>query len=317
MSIVNPVGVPIYGPSTPYITPPLLIGAGTGISWSNFPTARATAAEKFAAVLNVCARASDKVDARLNTPARATISVEQFVGPGAFNCQIRPNGTAWLLASRNPVTAVLGGRMSAAAAFPRSWQDIDADQFEPAYPIAGLNGSTAPGPSGDGGQAIILAPGWLTWWAGREGTLIEATIASGWPHTSNTVAAAAGATSLTVDDITAWSGATGVLYDEFQETFRVTAVTPAVTDAVSGPGTLTLATALSYPHLAGTMASTLPANIQLAAVYLAVAEGLMRGTTATAVQSTSGSNTGGGPAAAKDYVAMAYELLDNVYGRVI
>jgi len=46
-------------------------------------------------------------------------------------------------------------------------------------------------PPGDGGQAILVAPGWLSWWwGGRQGITIEVTYTSGWPHTSLTAAAA-------------------------------------------------------------------------------------------------------------------------------
>lgn len=317
MAITNPAGVPVYGPSAPYITPTMLVQAATGISWSTYPSREATAAEKYAAQLNLCTRATGMVDARLNCPARATVNVEQLVGPGSFEVQNTPAGVTRLLCSRLPVLSVIGGRMSAAAAFPQSWQTIAADQFRPASPVSGLYGSTAPGASGEGSQVVMLAPGWVTWAFGRESTLIEVSYLSGWPHASLPVAVAELATSLVVDDITGWDGAVGVLYDTFQEAVTVTAVTPTVTGAVAGPGTLTLSSGLSAPHDAGTLLSALPPNLQLASLYLAISQALTRGATATAVQSISGSSSGGGPQSTADYVKLAYDMIDNTYGRVI
>lgn len=306
----------IYGPSAPYISPSMLVQSAVGIAWSTFPSREATDAQKYAAQLNLCARATQMVDLRLNYPLRATVATEQLVGPGTFQVQLRPDNTVWLLCSRAPITSVVGGRVSASSAFPPSWQTVAANQFRIDNPPAGLSGSTAPGAAGDGGQSIIMAPGWVTWWAGRGSVLVEPTYTHGWPHASLTAAAAEGATSLAVDDITMWTGAAGVLYDTFQEMVTVTAVTPDVTDAISGPGTLTLASALTGPHAVGTLLSTLPANAQQATVYLALSLALTRGATSTSTQTISGSTTGGGAQGSVDYVKMAYEMID-AFSRVI
>lgn len=316
MSVVNPSGVPVYGPSAPYITPAMLLGFATGIAWNSWPARNSTDQQRYAAQLNVCARATGMVDLRLNMPVRATVNVETFRGPGTFEVQNDAAGVTKILTSRNLVTAVLGGRISASGAFPPSWTTIPADQFEPANSVGTAPGSTAPGAAGDGGQTIRLAPGWVNWWAGRESSRLEVRYVSGWPHASLSAAAAAAETTVAVDDITAWDGAVGVVYDDVQEAVTVSSVTPDVADAVTGPGTLTLTVGLSNPHEAGVLVSCLPANIQLATAYLASAEALQRGATATAVQAISGSSTGGGPQSAADYVKMAYDMIDN-YGRVI
>ena len=73
--------------------------------------------------------------------------------------------------------------------------------------------------------------------------------------------------TLPVDDCTGWAitsefgvtGAAGTVYDTGQqETMQVTAAS-----ATSGPGTLTLASALTFGHGNGTMVTTLPQSRDL------------------------------------------------------
>jgi hypothetical protein len=307
--------VPIIGPGTPYITPAVLRAATTGISWSTIPNRGATPEQQLNEQMNICARASAMLEAKANQVLRAAVNVETFVGPGSFRCQINSNtGVARLLTSTTPVTAIIGGRSSATAAFPPQWQTIAANQFRPENPISGA----APSAAGDGGQAILAAPGVVPWWWGRQSITLEVTYTSGWPHTSLTASAASGATSLTVSDITGWTGAGGNVYDVggFQEFVQVTTVTPTVTGAVSGPGVLNLAAATAFPHDPGVVVTTMPEGLMQAAIYLSVAQALTRGATATVVQSTSGGAAGGGPQSADQLMKLAYELIHS-YGRFI
>jgi hypothetical protein len=313
----SPAGVPVVGPGTPYITPAMLTAAPTGISWSTIPERNATPQQQLAEQLNICARATAMVDGYCNQPLRATIDVESLQGPGEFRCQNYPTGVTRLLLSRGPVVAVISGRVSSAAAFPPSWSDIPANQFRPEKPLLGVYGTTAPGTSGGGGQSVLLAPGWVTWLLGRSGCWVEATYLNGWPHASLTAAATAGANTIAVDDITGWVGAVGNLYDGGQqESVAVTAVTPTVSGAISGPGSLTLATTLSYSHSDGVLVSALPQSVQQSAIYFGIAQALTRGATATAVQSLSGSSAGSGPGTSAQYTAAAQALI-HTYRRVI
>jgi hypothetical protein len=311
----NPAGVPIIGPGTPYVTPPLLRAATTGITWSTIPNRGATEAQQLAEQMNICARASAMLEANANQVLRATLNVETFVGPGSFRCQVNGStGVARLLTSATPVTSVVGGRSSPTAAFPPQWTTIAADQFRPEQPIS----SAVPSAAGDGGQAILAAPGVVSWWWGRQSTMLEVTYVSCWPHTSLTAAAAAGATSLTVSDITGWTAAGGTVYDVggFQEFVQVTTVTPTVTGAVSGPGVLALAAATAFPHDPGVLVTAMPEGLMQAGIYLSVAQALQRGATATVVQSASGGAAGGGPQSADQLIKMAYDLTRS-YGRVV
>ena len=311
MPVDNPAGLPIVGPVTPYITPAMLTAAPLGISWNSIPSPTATADQKLAEQLNICARATSMVDGYANQPLRATLDTEVFIGPGDFRCQNQPgSGVTRLLASRFPVLNVVSGQISASGSFPRQWQAIPANQFEPDVPLLGVYGSSAPSGSGEGGQGILLAPGWVTWAFGRNAWRVQVSYFNGWPHGALNQAAAVAATALSVDDITGWAGAAAVIYDtRGQEFVTVNSVTPNIPGSQIGPGTLNLAQPLTYAHAAGVLVSTLPAAVQQACMYFAVAQALTRGATATAVQATGGGATGGGPMTSDNYNQLAQGLI--------
>jgi len=318
MALTNPSLVPIAGPGTPYITPEMLRQASTGIAWSNLPKMGATVEQQLAEITNICVRATAMVDGHCDQPLRATVDTEEFVGPGDFRCQLQPTGVARLLASRFPVTSIVSGKVSSAGAFPRSWSTVSSDYWDVEIPVIGMYGTSAPSSSGAGGAGILLAPGWVTWMFGRSAYRIQVTYVNGWPHCSLTASVAEAASTVTVDDITGWDGASGTLYDDggIQEFVTVSSVTPATSGAISGPGTLTLSSALSFGHQAGTMLSALPASVQQAAIYYAVAQALTRGATSTAVQTVSGGASGGGTKTQQDYIQMANDLV-HPYRRVL
>lgn len=296
---------PITGPGTPYITPELLTNAPTGISWSTIPFRNATSEEQLAEQLNICQRATSMIDTACNNVLRATVNTETLWGPDYRVTVQNGTGLGRMIMSRWPVTKVLSGRFSWAVNFPPQWVDVAADQFSPEVPPIGIYGSSSPSDSGMGGQAILVAPFFVTWWGGRRGTRIEVTYVNGWPHTSLTAVSLAGDTTVQVDDCTGWSppdastpGAMGVFKDgATQEAATVTA-----SSVESGPGTLTLDRPLTYGHQPGVLYTTLPENIQWAAILFCVAEALSRGATATTVQTTPGTgiNTGGGVKALQD-----------------
>lgn len=307
-------GVPIVGPGTPYVVPAQLIAAPTGISWSSIPFRNATPRQQYAEQLNLCVRATAAVDSYCNQPLRATVDTETLTGPGTFRVQRRPNGTGRILLSRSPVTQVVSAQITPAAAFPAAWQTIPATQLRPEKPMLGVYGTSAPSSAGEGGQAVLLGPGWLS--AAREGSEVQVVYVNGWPHAALTAAAAAGATAVHIDDITGWPGAQGIIYDpDGQEVITVTAVTPTVTGAICGPGTLTVG-ALAYAHQPGTVTSTLPGAVQQASILFATVQALTRGTTATTVQASPGRAVRGRGEEIDDLIKQAKGLL-NPYRRVI
>lgn len=307
---LDPSGFPIVGPGTPYINPSILVAAPTGVEFGTIPTLRPTPDQMFAEQYNICVRATAMVEEYCNQPLRATIDVEDVYGPGDFRCQNQPNGNTRMLMSRFPVTQVLGAQVSAANAFPPSYSTVAANQMRPEVTLLGVYGTTAPGASASGGQAILLAPGSVNWCFGRLSTLVTVTYMNGWPHGSLTAAATAGSSSLAIDDITGWLGAVGTVFGGAQqETILATVVTPTTSGAISGPGTLTLQSPLSFDHQVGDIVSCLPGAVQQATILYACAQALVRGATSTAVQSLGGGVNSGGPLDSPSLEAAAQRLI--------
>lgn len=308
----------IVGPGTPYVTPEMLRSAPTGISWGTIPKRDATASAQRAEMLNMCQRATSAVDTQCNQVIRATIDTEQLTGPDFRITVPTGSGVARIMLSRWPVLYVTGGQIAPTNQFPRSWTSIPANMFDVATPIIGIYGTNSPSDAGDGGNAVLLAPGIINWANGRNGCTLRTTYVNGWPHAGLTADVVAGATSILVDDCTGWGpvevngqGATGSIRDgENQET--VTCVSTSVT---SGPGTIELATPLVNDHSSGVVVTTIPGNIEWATILYASAQALTRGATSTGVQSVSPGPTGGstGAQALRDHA----DKLCRAYARVI
>jgi hypothetical protein len=302
--------VTIAGFVTPYVTPAILTNAPTGIAWSTIPSIRADADAKLAEVWNICNRATSMVNATCNNILRSTIDTETQYGP---DYRVTINRSTWvtrMLLSRYPVTEVLSGQVSAASTFPPQYVSVAADQFLIENPPIGLFGSTVPSGAGDGGQAIMIAPGFVSWQNGRNGFRIQVTYVNGWPHGQLTAPVTSGSASLVVNDCTGWGpppggtdGASGIIYDGTnQETVVCTAAS-----AISGPGTLTLASPVAYTHGTDTVISALPGQVMQAAILFAVSEALIRGATATTIMTISGT---GEPMANQDHRTMECHARD-------
>jgi len=255
----------------------------------------------------MCARASSRTDGYLNQILRATADVELLHGPD-YRVTVGPaSGGSWptpywgnsgpqnarIILSRWPVLQVTGVKVCPNGVWPRSWTAVPAGFFEPEMPQIGIYNSIAPGGSAEGGQAILVGGGYIDKSNGRNGWAIEVTYVNGYPHCSLTSAVAAGATTIPVNDCTGWAitnyygtytGATGRVVDSGQqEAVHVTA-----SSVTAGPGNLTLAAPLGYPHQAGTLVTTLPASVEQACIYFATAEALTRGATSTTIHAVGG-----------------------------
>lgn len=291
------------GPGTPYITPLLLTQAPTGISWNSIPSGSGvTPQQRLAAQADICAQATAQADELCFQPLRATLDTEQYSGPD-FRMTIQSQtGNVRMILARWPILSVLSIEISPNS-FPRQWTPLAAGQWDIEHPVIGIYGSVAPSASGgDGGQSIIFAPS-VSWNLGRDGFVARVTYVNGWPHAGITSPASKGDQVLQVDDCTGWAltsemtgatGAVGTVFDSgMQETVQATAAS-----AMTGPGTLTLARPLTYPHDPGVITSSLPASAQWGVILLAAQEALTRGATATTVQSVPGTGsatgTGGG-----------------------
>jgi hypothetical protein len=278
------------------------------VDFSSIPAggirAGVTPQQQAAELANICARATAMVDAECAQPLRATIDPLELTGPGVRvrvprdPCTAKPST---LIATRWPVLSVVSVQVSRNT-FPQAWTPVPAGNYAPATPVTGLYGSVAPPSTGEGGQGIRLAAGYVDWAYGPDGYLIQASYVNGWPHCGLTAAATAGATSLTVDDCTGWAvtsalgsvtGATGTVYDAgAQEVIHV-----ASASAAQGPGTLTLSSPLAFAHAAGVMVTTMPQSVTWAAILFCASQALTRGATSTTVREIPGGRQEGGSGA--------------------
>jgi hypothetical protein len=308
------------GPLTPYVTPATLVSAPTGIAWSTIPPGKdVTPAQHLAEQANICARATAQADEYCNQVLRATSDTEVYHGPD-YRVTVQQTGNVRIILQRWPVLAVTKVEVSPAATWPRQWVTLPAGWAEPETPPAGLYGSTAPSAAGSGGQSILIGPGYVDWSQGRQGYTIRVTYVNGWPHAGLVSPASPGATSLQVDDCTGWavqntatgvSGATGVVKDGgSQEVIQV-----AAASAAAGPGTLTLASPLQFPHPAGVVVTALPASVEWAVILMGAAQALARGATTTTVQALKPAAASSGKHA-EDLLTEA-ELLLGPYRRTI
>jgi hypothetical protein len=293
------VTTPWPASGTPYVVPTanLLQSLPVGVDWSTLPPGtNVTTTQKTAALAGVCMTATSNVNGEMNFPLHAVLNTEQEQGPN-FRVTVRPTGEARMILSRWPVTQIVSVQVAPAGVYPLQWTTVPAGFYRPEFPVIGRYSSNTPSGSGEGGQAILIAPPYVNWCRGRWGTVISVQYYHGWPHTHLTAAAAAGDDAISVGDCTAWApftpgqpGAEGVVYDNLggQEPVTVTAAS-----ATTGPGTLTLAAPLTYAHpTVGTMVSALPNDVIWAAALYAGAEALTRGAQATVVQSVPGHGAG-------------------------
>lgn len=290
---------------TPYLTPEMLLNAPTGASWEIIPEPNAPQADVLAELTNICWRATSFVDTYCNQVLRSTSDNEYLSGPGMPRCTVDPNtGNGVLVMRRWPVTEVLAIQLAQSSVFPRVWSTVPAGMYAVRHPLIS-SGDSASATAPDGGWTIDVAPDYLTWAYRRGGQQVLVSYINGWPHTSLTADAQSGASTLQVDDVTGWAGASGFAYDggatEQVSVASVTATSPLalpnnIGTVPAGPGTIALSSPLAFPHVKGTVISALPANVVLAGVWAAAAQALEAGIDAVAVQSIAGEHisSGGG-----------------------
>lgn len=280
----------------------MITNAPTGVPWDIIPQPGSEGTPAQAAeLLNICWRATNMVDAIAGQPLRSTVSVEQVQGPDT-RLTVDSSGVARAMLSRWPVTQVLAGRVSPRAAIPRSWSSIPVTAIALEDPPMTLLSPVVEGAAGAGGNAVLIAPGYVSWAAGRNGFTTEISYLNGWAHAGVTGSVTAGAQTVPVDDVTGMAGATCFFYDGAStETVTVTAAVaanpvalPAGGTVQAGPGTVTLAAPLAFSHSAGTVVSALPQDVAWATILLAACQVLAEGATAVAIPDIAGSLTSGG-----------------------
>jgi hypothetical protein len=295
--------------TSPYVTPTIIGNAPTGVPWSIIPEQGASALAQFAEQTNMCWRTTFDVDRICNQPLRATLDTEEETGPDWRLTVDNNNGIGHLLASRWPILQVIGAQVSPAAAFPPSWQVLPAGSVRPGSGVIGAYGTTTPGSGAQGQVQLDIAPGWVTWAGGRNGTRLQAAYINGWPHSGLTASTAASALMIPVDDVTGMAGAAPFIYDG-ASTEQVTVRSVSALNAVTvmgvqvpvGPGWLNLAAPTQYAHTVtsseSVLASAMPADIQLAAIKLIAAEALDAGVEGVVISEVRGTeqSSGGGAA---------------------
>lgn len=320
---------------TPYVNISVLTDAPTGVGWNSIPVPQASLPEQEAEQTAICWRATSVVDTYVNQVLRATVDNEQLTGPGMPRFGLAPYADQFLLSMRRwPISQVLAIQYSWNRA-PLSWNTAQPGTYIVDQPLIGLYADTASATAPDGGNTIQLNPcaignpsntpsarpvrGWR-----QNGLRLLVSYTNGWPHTSLTANASVGASSVDVDDVTGWVGASGFVYDGAStEQVSVTAVaanTPlplpnGVGTAQTGPGTLTLSSPLAFAHDAGVLVSALPANVMQATILIATSQVLDSGIESISAQTLSGSTSLGGKGV-QDLIGQIKDLL-NPYRRVI
>jgi hypothetical protein len=288
----------------------MLLATSYGISWTSFPKSGASSADQLAAQLEVCSIVTSEMDTLANQTLRATVDVEQEFGPDLI-VTVQPNGWARFRLSNWPILRIVSAQFSPARMQPPfSWTAIPASALITEHTGLQPTGTIVPSGAGPGPTSVMIAPGYVDRSAGRKGFMVQVTTINGFPVAGIDRAAAAGATSVHVDDITGWwdptlaAGARGTIHDPpWRETVTCAGATPDTAGAISGPGTLALASALQFPHTpaeGGTtspdvavLLTTMPSALLQAGFYLATHLGLMRGATAAVVQSARGTSVSG------------------------
>lgn len=305
--------------STPYVTATMLTSHPAGLAWNTVPTLTADTQQQVAQLQQVCWQATSAVDRYCHQPLRATVATETATGPGMPRVSSdRASSKGTIITRRWPVTSVQAVQTSLSSAFPAAWSAVPSGLWKIRNPVI-LSAAPTPGTGPQGGNVIDVAPGYITWDYGRGGWDVMWSYTHGWPHAGLTGAAQVGAQTLAVDDVTAWAGAVGFVYDgtstELVEVTAATATTPVTLPGVggtvqAGPGTLTLAQPLGFAHTAGAVVSALPPDVIRAAALQAAVLALET-IDAIATQSLSGQMAGG-----TGVLAEAVEMILDDYVRV-
>jgi hypothetical protein len=284
---------------TSYISTGMLTSQPAGLSWNVVPTLTASGAGQLAQLATVCGTATSQADTYCRQPLRATVSTETLRGPGMPRVSVeRDTGIAGLITRRWPVTQVLAVQVSPARTFPPEWVLVEDGQYSVRHPpVLSAGPAMETGPSG--GNAVGVAPGWITPERGKWNILLSYVAA--YPHCGIASAASEGGTTLQVDDVTAWDGVTGIIYDgastEFAQVLSATAAAPVQLPGVAGTaqagtGTLTLSSPLAFDHDPGTVLSAIPLSAVHGVALMAAVQALET-IDAIATQSLSGQMAGG------------------------
>lgn len=289
--------------TTPYVTPAMLVNAPTGVAWDIIPYPQAVASLQLEEQYNICNRATSMVEGYIEQVLRATVDTEYVSGPDYYVTVQQDTGLVRAIMRRWPILSVLAVSYSPNASIPRTWSTLPSGTADVEVPIIGLYGTTVPSSANEGGQAVLITPGYANWSMGRNGFRLAISYINGWPHSSLMSAVTAPTSTLPVDDVTAFTGAAAYVYDgSLTETIQVSSVTANAqltlpvsgVQVPSGPGTLNLASPITNSHAEGIVVSSLPGSIIQATILACVVQALESGINAITIQNVPGSQTVGG-----------------------
>ena len=314
---------------TPYITPALVRAAGLGISWNSFPATNATAQQRAAALLDVCQTASSTMEQEAMQGLRPTTAVEQEFGPDRLVTVNHNNGWTRMQLTRWPVIAILAGSVASAWQVPvngvlQNQIVIPPGAMLTQHLLLPDTGSINTMSADQGPTAVLIPPGYATLISQRNSLIFTITYMNGWPIAGIDVPCLAGATTIHVDDISAWwngtAGARGRIYDPpYTEAVICTGSTPDISGATSGPGFLSV-TPLQFAHTPvigqsdqpnqTVLLSAMPRALLEAGLYYAIHYGMIRGATGAVVQSARPNVTSDGLGAAQSWYDRATKIME-------
>lgn len=254
-----------YTARIPYITTTEWLQSATGVSSSQLVPG-GTSGQQTAALTTNIARASSWADAFCHQVLAATAETE--------NGELTTDRWGrWVIhPAQHPVQQVTAFSYTPTPGGVATTVDVSTAWVERnriIIPAAGALTTTAAG-SLQFGAGGPLASSWATW-----------SYVAGWPNTTLTAAAAAGATTVTVAD------PTGIITGQHL-TFYDADLTEAVTVAAVAGSSVTFTGALTNAHAAGTALSALPPAVKQAVVFLTTALIKARGSEALVMSSLRG-----------------------------
>jgi hypothetical protein len=281
-----------------------------------------------AAQLDICNIVTSEVDSIATQSMRAFIDTESDFGPDLI-ITVLQNGWVRYRFPTSPVLQIISAQYALAGSPTNpDWTTIPVAQAVTEHaaiiPTGTIIPSTPTGPN-----SILLPPGYVDWRNGRNGYRLQVSALCGFPVAGIDTPVTAGATAVHVDDIAGWwngtAGARGTIYDPpYRELATVTGATPDTTGAITGPGTLTLAAGLQFPHTPTmdqanvanqkVLFSAMPNSLMQGALYLATHFGLIRGATASVMQTARGQVITTGMSGAQDWYDRAERIISR-WGR--
>lgn len=248
-----------YAVRAPYITPSEFREAGTGADYKQLVPGRASVQEQDAALARVIARASSWADTYCNKVLAATADITAGVVP------VQNDGSLAVPLPNTPVIAVTAVSIGMTGAS--------------VSPMSDLSGVWIDG-------NIVRIANWgdatCTPGARSDRRFVAVTYVNGWANAVLTAAAAAGATSITVDNpLGIYPGMVLTVDDGGASEQAVVSAT-----YVAGAKTVTLAAALTYDHAIGVGASMFPQFIKQAVILYTASLIRTRGSSAIVMGQT-------------------------------